>query len=211
MTYGRSGGIKIRRQADGPTIVDAHLALPRDGPTLPAESRARGVMDRQRRSLFEHLSVRVPRTGAEGTRVSETDTETYDDDPGLGGLGVPVGSAVTDGSTRRTAIDGETYDDDAGAGLLGVPLVMDGEGTRATFVDRETYDDDPGVEALGIPAAVSDATYFTKQDLETYDDDPGLSPLAVPRLDEGTLHTRSDNETFDDDPGTAGLAFPSIE
>jgi hypothetical protein len=91
----------------------------------------------------------IPAADAEGlsaTRHTESNGETYDDDPGLGSLGVP---RRLDGSTMLSRTDGETYDDDPGVTRLSVPLSNDT--SRLTKVDAETYDDEPGFNRLCYP------------------------------------------------------------
>lgn len=107
-------------------------------------------------SLFERFSAVVPdRAPSSITRVTEAaDTETYDDDSGIYGLGVP-------GAGHRDLLERET--------------------TRHTF-STETYDDDPGHHGLGTPRG-SDSTSFTRVEGETYDDDPGVWPLSLPEVD----------------------------
>lgn len=77
------------------------------------------------------------------TVITKVDGETYDDDPGVDAVAVPM----FDG-TRATFTPSETYDDDPDLGSLADPIL---ESTLFTRVDRETYDDDPGSASLGFP------------------------------------------------------------
>lgn len=97
-----------------------------------------------RRGLFEYLAEAVPTDDSFGTRHTEADGETYDDDPGIGGLSLPARCDVT----VHTRVESETYDDDPGIVPLGLPAC---ETTRITKVDGETYDDDPGIRGLSFP------------------------------------------------------------
>lgn len=100
-----------------------------------------------RSSLFQYLGRPVPDAVADaGSRFTFTDTETYDDDPGIGPLAAPGASD----STSFTKTDGETFDDDTEASVFGVPELWDA--TRETRTDSETYDDDPGLGALTFPS-----------------------------------------------------------
>jgi hypothetical protein len=76
---------------------------------------------------------------------TRADTDTYDDDAGLGPLGVPRATLETD----KTAAGGETYDNDADAAILGMPCSAHNE-TYVTKVQNETYDD-ASVESLSFP------------------------------------------------------------
>lgn len=109
--------------------------------------------------LFEYLGLPVPNwPEEEATRVSIVD-ETYDDDPAIGGIGVPRVDA-----TRNSPFSGETYDDS-----ITLPR---GEASLFTRTDDETYDDDPGFGALSVPrfsAAITNVGGVTC-------DDPGIRP-----------------------------------
>lgn len=146
-----------------------------------------------RLGLYEYLAQPVlPLEGA-GTRATEQDTETYDDDPGLGSFGKPSSE-----TTILTHQDGETYDDDPGLNGLAWPNM---DSTRETREDYETYDDDPGLMPLSMPvSAGADATVS-----------PGQATAHNKRAAAwslGTHKTGSDHETYDDDPGLAPLGFP---
>jgi Fe-S-cluster formation regulator IscX/YfhJ len=122
-----------------------------------------------RTGLYEYLAVAVSPNFSGGTRVTATTGETYDDDPGVGGLGVSV-----DQASKITKNDAETYDDDPGVGGLGLWL---GVGTVITRQNAETYDDDPGLAPLTVPMTQSTRTTFV--DAETFDDDPGSYGLGL--------------------------------
>lgn len=78
--------------------------------------------------LYEYLGRPVPFATAEGTAITHSDTETYDDD-GLGHLADPR-SAMT----IFTKQDDETDDDDAGLTSLDAQFV---DGTSYTFADDD--------------------------------------------------------------------------
>lgn len=125
-------------------------------------SQLRFSLVKARTGLYEYLSVRVPEFSADGTIVTATAGETYDDDPGLGGL-----DAALHESSMITKVDAETYDDDPGTGALGLLNVS----TRQTRQDTEGFDDDPCLSPLSAP--VSLGTRATFVDAETFDDDAG--------------------------------------
>lgn len=151
----------------------------------------------RRVGLYEFLGRRVPPLAAIGTRYTEADTETYDDDSGLDQL-----AQLARESTMFSKVDGETYDDDPGVDGLRSPR---SEGTTYTLEDAETFDDDPGIGGLVFATGLM-STVLTHRDGETYDDDPGLGGLGVPR-NEGTTRTGQDHETFDD-AGLDNLSVP---
>ena len=88
------------------------------------------------------LAVSVSPNFSGGTRVTATTGETFDNDPGVGGLGVSV-----DQASKITKNDAETYDDDPGVGGLGLLL---GVGTVITRQNAETFDDDPGLTPIPL-------------------------------------------------------------
>ena len=120
--------------------------------------------------LYEFLSVDVATPDAmstaavEGTILTHTSHETYDDDPELGSL-------IWSESTIDTRTQNETYDDDTGIdGVADLASL----GTDRTATPNETYDDNTGLELLAAPAHELETTVFTKVVGETHDDD-GLS------------------------------------
>ena len=81
----------------------------------------------------------VPKTRVTG--------ETYDDDPGTEGLGVP---RRWDTSTKKTSNDSDTYDEIGIFNLVTTPVELSGS-SWFTKVEGETYDDDPGLGGLSSP------------------------------------------------------------
>jgi len=77
----------------------------------------------------------------------QDDGDTYDDDCGLGGLGVPQHSSA---STEHTASDADTYDKSTDLLSVGLPLVGM-IGTEITENDSETFDDDASIEGFSFP------------------------------------------------------------
>lgn len=119
--------------------------------------------------LYEFLSVGVvtptpmARSAGEGTRLTFTSHETYDDDPELGSMAMWWSESTIDTRTQN-----ETYDDDPGIDGL---VDLSNLGTERTATPNETYDDNPGLDLLGVPALVLETTVFTKVVGETHDDD----------------------------------------
>jgi hypothetical protein len=100
--------------------------------------------------LYEYLGRCVPDILADGTRITESDNETYDDDGSLDAF-----TKLRDGATLLTKQDGETYDDDADLHPLSIPSAS---GTTLTSADQETYDDDPGLNGLQFPIRITSPT-----------------------------------------------------
>ena len=128
--------------------------------------------------LFEYLAKPVELIPAfDLTRLTEASGDTYDDDPGVAGLG--HSSSLVDG-TRTTFADSDTYDDDSGLTLLS-------DFSGSSFADStletktngdDTYDDDQGLSPLGLPSYALDGTFVTRVENETYDDDGSLQALG---------------------------------
>jgi len=143
----------------------------------------------ERIGLYEYLGRPVPLVTAEGTAMSHSENETYDDDDGLESLAGPQGAM-----TIVTKQDYETYDDDAALTSLDAPYV---DGTSATFVDDETYDDDPGLQSLRFPGSAASAPELC---VVQTSGDSGPFGVSFPIAMTSTEATRIDNETYDDNP-----------
>lgn len=127
-----------------------------------------------RPNLFEYLSVPVREDVlTSGTRLTETDGESYDEDAAL------VYSLLAGDGTAMTATI-ETYDDHPGVSGTASPAGMIFD-TIETRTAPETYDDDPGLNGLTLSSSLVGETSLTKVENETYDDVVGLDVLGIPQ------------------------------
>ena len=80
------------------------------------------------------------------TMNTRADDDTYDDDVGIGILGIP--SSVLE--TTKTSMTYDTYDNDVDVFVAGTPISLYDQ-TYVTKVENETYDDDPSAESISFP------------------------------------------------------------
>lgn len=80
------------------------------------------------------------------TMNTRADDDTYDDDLGIGALGIPFSSL----ETIKTSMTSDTYDNDVDVFVAGTPIAVYDE-TYVTKVENETYDDDPSAESISFP------------------------------------------------------------
>lgn len=82
----------------------------------------------------------------DGTHETRQDNDTYDDDAGVGTLGVP--NLWLDGTTK-TSSRADTYDESTDAVCF--PPCLFSTSTTMTETDNETYDEDDSLEGLALP------------------------------------------------------------